>query len=473
MIGKLYINGQSITRDKKFPVKNPFTQNDIGQYSFATAEDVESAINSASVALESFKSTLPLERSKLLTKIYEIVLRDREEYAQLITLEQGKSIHEARSEVDYALSFLQWFAEEAKRVYGEVIPSTKPNQHQYSIYKPIGVVAIITPWNFPLAMLVRKVAPLLAAGCCAVIKPSEETPFTAEKFIHACKEAGVKDGVLNLVVGDANAIGDILCSSKSIKMLTFTGSTRVGKILMAKCASTVKRVCLELGGNAPFIVFDDCDINLAVNSLVASKLRSGGQSCICANKILVQNGIFEEFKELLISKLAPLRVGNGADESIHLGPLINRAAKRRLDSLLKDALDGGSELLFDGTTEITDSETVLGFKVLKVKNLSCKVVNEEIFGPIIPLVPFNDEKEALSIANNTDYGLAAYIFSNSLQLINHATKHLEYGMIGINDVAISNPFTPFGGVKESGLGREGGRHGILEFLEEQFISLNY
>lgn len=469
--GRLLIGAEWVETEKTFEVLNPYSQQVIGSFAFATTQETEEAVIAAHLALLDFADSLPGWRSEILLKIAHLVREQREELAQLITLEQGKSIHESRSEVDYALSFINWYAEESKRIYGDVVPSNKPNQRQFSLFQPIGVVAIITPWNFPLAMMVRKIAPMIAAGCTGVVKPSEETPFTALRFVELCLQAGLPAGVINLVAGDAKAIGEVLCASKQVKMLTFTGSTLVGKQLLAKAAPTVKRVCMELGGNAPFIVCKDADLELAARALVATKLRNGGQSCICANRILVDESVYERFLSQLLPLLQQIKIGDGADESVQLGPVISRVAQRRIGALVNKALDDGAQLVYQ--SEVEGGGCLVGIQVLAMRAAQGDIFSSEIFGPIIPIYKFNGREEALKIANDSDYGLAAYVFSNNAQEINYFINRLEYGMLGVNEVGISSAHTSFGGVKESGLGREGGRRGIMEFLEEKFVSWNF
>ncbi len=470
---KAYIGGKWIaSRDsKEFTVTNPADMSDIALVPSMGADAAVEAVEAADIAFGKWRMTLGKERGKIMRRLYDLMVKNRDYMAKLMVLENGKVLSEAYAEVDYSCSFVEWFSEEAKRIYGEMMPSIKDNQRLFVIKQPVGVVAAITPWNFPLAMLARKVSPALAAGCTIVIKPPVETPLSALYFVKLCEEAGVPPGVINILCGDAAPIGDVFTSHEAIKMLTFTGSTQVGKMLMAKASQTVKKLALELGGNAPFIVFDDADIGKAVEGIVASKLRNGGQSCICANRVYVASSIAHEFNKNLIKKFAEVKVGNGMDPSNHLGPLINRAAVRKIDGLIEDAQNNGAEILYsaDISEQSKLSPCYSAPTVIFNNKPNTKIEQTEIFGPVASVFTFDSEEEAISLANNTNYGLASYFYSENKDRIWRVGEALEYGMVGINDVGISSEMACFGGVKESGLGREGGNQGILEYLEHKYM----
>jgi len=472
---KCYIDGkwtESVTKEK-FTVFNPASGEAIAEVAKAGAEDTNLAIAAAAKAFPAWSAKLPKERSKIIYKLAELVTKHLEELAQIMVLENGKSIHEARAEITYSLGFVEWFAEEAKRIYGEVVPSVKAGQRLFTIRQPVGVAVAITPWNFPLAMIVRKALPALAAGCCIVVKPSEETPLTALAFTKLVESAGVPPGVFNVLCGDAPAIGDAMTASPTVRMLSFTGSTRVGKLLMGKAANTVKKVALELGGNAPFIVFEDADLENAVAGVVASKLRNGGQSCICTNRIYVHESIADRFVEKLKGEFAKIKIGDGADSNNQLGPMINKAAVKKISDLIEDAKLHGAEIVY--AADISDTKYSKGCYAAPtiVLNHSANTLIEstEIFGPIASVFTFKNEAEVIERANNTNYGLASYFYTKDKDRIWRVSEALEYGMVAVNDVMLSSEMTSFGGVKESGIGREGGRHGINEFLEEKFIAI--
>jgi succinate-semialdehyde dehydrogenase/glutarate-semialdehyde dehydrogenase len=474
IINKAYIGGKWLAASgEEIPVINPADMKEIARVPSMGANEALQAIKEAESAFSKWRMTLGKERGKILRKLYDLMIQNRDYMAKIMVLENGKVLNEAYGEVDYSCSFVEWFSEEAKRVYGEILPSIKENQRLFIRKEPVGIVAAITPWNFPLAMLARKVAPALAAGCTIVIKPSEETPLSALYFAKLCEEAGVPPGVINILCGNAAAIGDVFTSADEVKMLTFTGSTQIGKLLMAKASQTVKKVALELGGNAPFIVFDDADISKAVNGLIASKLRNGGQSCICANRIYVARSRVEEFNKQLIKKFSEIQVGNGLDLSNNLGPMINRASVRKINSLVDDALSNGAEILY--STDITELSKVspcyAAPTILSNKNSNTQIEKTEIFGPIVSIFTFDSEEEVIQLANNTNYGLASYFYSENKDRIWRVSEALEYGMVGVNDVAISSELACFGGIKESGLGREGGNWGIIEYLEHKYIAM--
>ncbi len=473
---KCFIDGKwsSAKSGQNFSIFNPANMQEIGKLPFMSADDTILAIDAAEKAFEKWKTTTGKERAKVLRKLYEFMLRDKEKLAKLLTTEQGKSISEARNEIDYGASFVEWFAEEAKRIYGEIVPSIKNGQRLMSIKQPVGVVAAITPWNFPIAMITRKIAPALAAGCSVVLKPSEETPYSALAIAELLVEAGLPDGVVNIVCGDAQAIGDTLINSNKVKMLTFTGSTKVGKMLMAKCAQTVKKVTLELGGNSPFIVFEDANLDKAVAGLLASKLRGGGQSCTSANRIYLHESISEKFLAKLKTEFSKIKIGNGIAEDTNLGPLINKAATEKIDRLVSDSIANGSTKIFE--TDISklqkESHCYVSPKILLHTSSDLEIEKTEIFGPIVSAFTFKTEEEVIKRANDTNYGLASYFYTENKDRIWRVSEALEYGLVGINDIALASEMASFGGIKESGLGREGGKHGILEYLEEKYIVLS-
>lgn len=471
IINKAYIDGKWVSSDKEFEVYNPSDMSEITKVPSMGSKEAKLAVDAAERAFAKWRLTTGKERGKIMRRLYELMVANRDYMAKLMVLENGKVLSEAYAEVDYSCAFMEWFSEEAKRIYGEVMPSIKAGQRLFVIQQPVGVVAAITPWNFPLAMLARKVAPALAAGCTMAIKPATETPLSALYFVKLCEEAGVPSGVVNILCGDSAAIGDVFTSEDAVKMITFTGSTAVGKMLMGKASQTVKKMALELGGNAPFIVFEDANIEKAVEGLLASKLRNGGQSCICANRVYVARSVMPAFSKLLLEKFAAIKVGDGMDASCALGPMINRAAVRKMGGLLEDAKNNGAEILYaadvSGLGECYAAPTVI---VNHQPNT--KIEQTEIFGPIASLFAFDEEFEAIQRSNNTNYGLASYFYSENKDRIWRVAEALEYGMVGINDVALSSELSCFGGVKESGLGREGGNHGISEYLEHKFMVMS-
>ena len=397
------------------------------------------------------------------------MLANQEDLAQLMTAEQGKPLAEARGEITYAASFIDWFAEEGKRAYGDTIPSPWPDRRLVVIKQPIGVCAAITPWNFPAAMITRKAAPALAAGCTMIVKPAEQTPLSALALAYLAREAGVPPGVLNVVTGDPIAIGGELTSSPMVMKLSFTGSTEVGRLLMSQCAPTLKKMSLELGGNAPFIVFDDADLDAAVAGAMISKYRNTGQTCVCANRLLVQEGIYEAFAAKLAEAVRSLKVGNGSDDGVNQGPLIDAAALAKVQDLLADATDKGARIICGGRPHSLGRTFFEPTIVCDVRS-DMRLAKEEIFGPVAPLFKFASEAEAIRMANDTEYGLAAYFFSRDVGRCWRVAEALDYGMVGINSGLISNEVAPFGGVKQSGFGREGSRYGIDEYLEIKYLA---
>lgn len=467
-----YINGIWINANNKetFSVTNPSTQSTIGTVPNLGADETQLAIQAAHTALPGWQSKTAKERAQILHHWYELILENKEDLAILMTLEQGKPITESRNEINYGAAFIQWFAEECKRAYGDIIPTTRPGERLLVIKQPIGVVAAITPWNFPHAMITRKCAPALAAGCTVVVKASSETPFSALALASLAEQAGIPRGVFNVITGSAQTIGKTLTSNPLVKKLSFTGSTAVGKILMQQCASTVKKISLELGGNAPFIVFNDADLDLAVAGAIASKFRNTGQTCVCANRLLIQDDIYKTFSEKLVSAVRKLKVGDGLDEEIQQGPLINMAAVEKVERHLADAKAKGAKILCGGKRYANNS-TFFEPTVLTEVTPEMLVAKEETFGPIAPLFRFKDDEEAVQMANNTEFGLASYFYSKDINRVWQIAESLEYGMVGINTGIISTEVAPFGGIKESGIGREGSKYGLEEYLEIKYLCM--
>ncbi len=454
--------------EKRLCVRNPATGHELGFVPDLGSTETKAAIDVAALAFIDWRERPSKERSTLLRAWFDIILKHKEDLARILTAEQGKPLAEARAEIAYAAAFIEWFAEEAKRCYGDVIPGAAANGKIWVDKRPVGVVAAITPWNFPAAMVTRKVAPALAAGCTVVLKPSELTPFTALAFARLSEEAGIPPGVFNVVTGAPAAIGDVLVEDDRIAKFTFTGSTGVGKALAARCMATVKRVSLELGGNAPFIVFDDADLDRVVAGAMASKFRNAGQTCVCANRFLVQSGIYEKFAEGLAASAAALRVGDGLSGQSDQGPLIDARAVAKVEAHVADALSGGARVLVGGDKHVAGSHFFQPTVLTEVSpdSLLCR---EETFGPVAGLVRFDDESQAIAIANASRAGLAAYVFTRDFERANRVCAALEFGMVGLNTGLISSELAPFGGCKESGIGREGSKYGIDEFLELKTI----
>ena len=452
-------------------VVNPSTGAEIARVPDMGADETEQAIDAAARALPAWRARSAKDRAGLLRRWYELILANQEDLAVLMTCEHGKPLAEARGEVAYGASFVEWFAEEGKRVYGETIPAPTPDKRLIAIRQPVGVTAAITPWNFPIAMITRKVAPALAAGCTSVVKPAEATPLCALALAELAQRAGIPAGVLNIVTTARPAVvGGVLTASPVVRKLSFTGSTPVGKRLMAQCADTVKRLSLELGGNAPFIVFDDADLDAAVAGAMASKYRNAGQTCVCANRILVQDGIYDAFAARLAEAAAALQVDDGLAAGAQVGPLINAAALAKVEGLVGDALVKGAQLVTGGTRH-PHGGWFYTPTVLAGITADMRIAREEIFGPVAPLFRFKTDEEAIALANDTPYGLAAYFYSRDIHRVWRVAEALEYGMVGINEGMISNEMAPFGGVKESGVGREGSRHGIDEYLEIKYLCM--
>ena len=452
-----------------FDVVNPATGERAAQVRKDSAQDAQAAIEAARIAQVEWRRRGGHARAEVLQRWFELVVAKTDELARIMVSEQGKPLAEARAEIVYAASYIRFYAEEARRLHGETIPASSSDRRQLVVREPVGVCAAITPWNFPAAMVTRKVAPALAAGCTIVLKPSELTPLTALRLAELALEAGLPVGVLNVVVGDAVEIGAVLTSSPTVRMLSFTGSTPVGRLLMAQCAPTVKKLGLELGGNAPFIVFDDADLDAAVEGAIASKFRNAGQTCVCANRLFVQRGVYEAFASRLIERVRALRTGNGLDEGVTQGPLINEAARRKALSHVRDALDRGARLGIGGEAVDGPGWFMQPTVLLDVK-AGMRCLDEETFGPVAPLVAFDTEAEAIAWANASEFGLASYFYSRDVARCFRVAEAIESGMVGINTGAISSETVPFGGIKQSGLGREGSRHGLDEYTELKLMS---
>ncbi|WP_289047411.1 NAD-dependent succinate-semialdehyde dehydrogenase [uncultured Psychrobacter sp.] len=448
-------------------VSNPFNGDVIGNVPSLTTDDVNDAVAASHEAQITWAAKTAKERAELLQKWADLIDANKEDLAIIMTAEQGKPLTESRGEVGYANSFIRWFAEEGKRVYGDVIPANQTQLRHVILKQPVGVCAAITPWNFPAAMITRKAAPALAAGCTMIIKPATETPFSALALAVLAEQAGIPAGVIQVVTGKSSTIGDILTGDERIHKLSFTGSTEVGRTLMAQCAPTIKKLSLELGGNAPFIVFDDADLEKAAEGLIASKYRNAGQTCVCANRVYVQDSIKDKFLDVFVKKVAELNVGNGMDEGVDIGPLINKKALDKVQALLKDALDKGATLITGGST---NDASELSYNPTVITDISSDmdIASEEIFGPIATIFTFKDETDVIRQANDTIYGLAAYFYSGSYARSWRVTEGLEYGIIGHNTGLISTEVAPFGGVKQSGFGREGSKYGIEEYVVTKY-----
>lgn len=466
--GNAYINGEWLHKPQKFEVFDPATGEAIGKVTDCNAKDCTAAIDAAQEALAGWAALSASKRSALLMAWYVKIKNNADLLARLLTLEQGKILSEAKGEILYGASFVRWFASEAERAYGDVIPSNHPDKRMTVLKQPVGVCAAITPWNFPNAMVTRKIAPALAAGCTVVLKPSDETPYSALALAYLAEEAGIPKGVLNVVTAkNPVPIGETITSSRVVRKISFTGSTSVGKWLMEKSAPTLKRLSLELGGNAPMIIFEDADMEQAVKGTIASKFRNNGQTCICSNRILVHDAIYDEFYTRLSEQLGKMKYGSGFDNDSDFGPLINRQAVEKVNRLVGDAVEKGARLVSDEK----DHASGLFYKpaILADASPEMNVFSEEIFGPVAPLYRFSSDQEAVALANDTRYGLAAYFYTNQLSRAWKVAEQLEYGMVGINETAITNAAAPFGGIKESGFGREGSRYGIEEYLDIKYV----
>ncbi|MBR9858919.1 MAG: NAD-dependent succinate-semialdehyde dehydrogenase [Gammaproteobacteria bacterium] len=452
-------------------VYNPATGEPLGQVPDMGVIETRAAIDAASQALAGWSALAPKERARLLRAWYDLIIEHKEDLALLMTLEQGKPLFETRGEVMYGASYIEWYAEEGKRAYGKVFAAPTADKRALSIQQPIGVVAAITPWNFPNAMITRKIAPALAAGCTIVVKPSEETPFSALALMALAEQAGIPAGVINMITSSqAAAVGRVLTDDSRIRKLSFTGSTRVGKLLYAQSAETVKKLSLELGGNAPFIVFDDADLDAAVAGAVISKFRNAGQTCVCANRILVQDGIHDAFVARFKAAVEQLVVGNGLNDATTLGPVINQAAIDKIAGMVDTAQSQGASLVTGGQRHEAGA-LFFAPTILTGVTQQMDIARQEIFGPVAPIIRFKDDAEAINIANDTPYGLAAYFYTESHSRIWKVAEALEYGMVGINEGILSNEIAPFGGVKESGQGREGSSQGLEDYMETKYLCM--
>jgi len=462
-----YVDGQW-TGEPKLPVTNKATGDVITKVPSLGEAETRSAIEAANRALPAWSKLLAKERSRIVRRWFDLMVEHADELALLLTSEQGKPLAEAKGEILYAAGFVEFFAEEAKRVHGETIPTFKADARIVVIKQPVGVVAAITPWNFPAAMITRKVAPALAVGCTVVCKPASETPLTALALAVLAERAGVPKGVFNVITGKASVIGKELTSSPLVRMLTFTGSTEIGRVLMAQCAPTIKKLGLELGGNAPFIVFDDADLDKAVAGAMASKYRNAGQTCVCANRIYVQEGVYDKFADKLAAEVKKMKVGAGTEEGVTTGPLINKAAVEKVEEHVADALKHGAKVVLGGKRHGRGGNFYEPTILANVTQ-EMMVAREETFGPVAPLFKFKTENDVIGMANDTPFGLAAYFYSRDIGRVWRVAEALECGIIGINEGIISSEVAPFGGYKQSGLGREGSHHGVEEFLEIKYM----
>ncbi len=467
-----YIDGQWCDADggETVPVLNPANGETIAEVAKCGTAETRRAIEAAERAQITWRQTTAKERAALLRKWFTLMMDAQEDLAQILTAEQGKPLAEARGEIAYGASYIEWFAEEGKRIYGDTIQPPSNDKRVIVIKQPVGVVACITPWNFPNAMLTRKIAPALAAGCTVVCKPANETPLSAFAFAELAERAGIPAGVINIVAGVTREIGAELTSNPIVRKLTFTGSTQVGKLLMQQCATTVKRTSMELGGNAPFIVFDDADLDEAVKGAIICKFRNAGQTCVCANRILVQEGIYDEFTKRLQAATAELKMGSGNEDGVSVGPLINEGAANDVLEYIEDAVAKGAKVVAGGGRSDLGS-CFIEPTVLTDVSVDMRVFREEIFGPVAPIFKFKTEDEAIQMANDTEFGLACYFYSRDVGRIWRVGEALEYGIVGINEGIISNEMAPFGGVKESGQGREGSKYGLDDYLEIKYMCL--
>ena len=467
-----YINGQWCAADDNttLDVDNPVNGDVLAKVANCGTAETKRAIEAADAAFIVWRKTSVNERSKLLRKWHDLMLENQEDLARILTAEQGKPLAESRGEIGYGASYIEWFAEEGKRVYGDVIPAPDGDKRVVCIRQPVGVVACITPWNFPNAMLARKIAPALAAGCTVVCKPANATPLSAYAMIALAEQAGIPQGVVNIVTGITSDIGAEMTRHPAVRKLTFTGSTEVGKYLMEECSRTVKRTSMELGGNAPFIVFDDADLDAAIDGAMICKYRNAGQTCVCANRLLIQDGIYDEFAKRLVERVESLKMGDGMEDSTSVGPLITEKAAKDVTGFVDDAVSEGATVLTGGQPSDSGSRFVEP-TVLSNVTPQMRVFKEEIFGPVAPLFRFHSEEEAIAMANDTEFGLASYFYSRDIGRVWRVAEALEYGIVGINEGIISNAMAPFGGVKESGQGREGSKYGLDDYTEIKYMCM--
>jgi succinate-semialdehyde dehydrogenase/glutarate-semialdehyde dehydrogenase len=467
-----YIDGEWVDADsdETFEVLDPATREVVAAVAKCGTAETHRAIDAADKALIAWREKTAKERATIMRAWFNLLMEHQEDLARILTAEMGKPLAEARGEIAYGANYVEWFAEEGKRVYGDTIPQGSNDKRIVVVKQPVGVVACISPWNWPNAMLIRKVAPALAAGCTVVCKPANETPLSAFAFIELAARAGVPAGVINIVAGNTREIGAEMTGNPVVRKLSFTGSTQVGKLLMEQCAGTVKRTSMELGGNAPFIVFDDADIDSAVQGAMMSKFRNAGQTCVCTNRILVQEGVYDEFAEKLVAAMSSLKMGNGADDGVTVGPLINEGAAEDVIGFVSDAVEKGAKVIAGGKSSDLGPCFVEPTALTNVTN-EMRVFREEIFGPVAPLFKFATEEEAIAMANDTEYGLACYFYTRDIGRVWRVGEALEYGIVGINDGIISNEAAPFGGVKESGQGRDGSKYGLDDYLEIKYLCM--
>lgn len=470
LVGNRWISAKEAGKETGIAVTNPATGETLGYVPNLGAAETQEAINAAQIAQKEWAARTAKQRADILRRWFELMMENQSDLAAILTAEQGKPLAEANGEIGYGASFIEWFAEEARRAYGDITPTNTPDKRILCIKQPIGVTAAITPWNFPNAMITRKAAPAFAAGCAMVLKPSELTPFSAIAMAVLAEEAGLPSGLFSVITGDAAQIGGVMTSSPIVRKLTFTGSTAVGAKLYEQCAPTIKKLGLELGGNAPFIVFNDADLDAAVDGAILSKFRNNGQTCVCANRIYVQSGVYDAFAEKLAAKVSGLKVGNGAEDGIVFGPLINTAALEKVSSHISDATSKGASIALGGKPHAMGGTFYEPTILTDVTN-DMAVAREETFGPVAPLFKFETEAEVVAAANDTEFGLASYFYSCDIARGFRVSEALEYGMVGVNTGHVSTTEAPFGGVKSSGLGREGARQGLDEFMETKYICI--
>ena len=467
-----YIDGRWVGADdgKSFDVIDPGSGKTLGTVPAMGAAETARAVDAAEAALPAWRARPAGERARIMRTLFDLMMTFQDDLGELLSREQGKPFAEARGEIAYAASFVEWFAEEGKRAYGEVIPAHAADRRIITLKQPVGVVAAITPWNFPTAMITRKLGPALAAGCTIVIKPASATPYSALALGLLCEQAGVPAGVVNVVTGSARAIGGELTRNPAVRKLTFTGSTEIGVQLLRECADTVKKVSMELGGNAPFVVFDDADVDAAIEGAMISKFRNGGQTCVCTNRFYVQAGVYDEFVAKLADRVKDLKVGYGMDDGTEIGPLIDDAGVEKVEEHLEDALAGGATVLAGGSRSALGGTFFAPTVVANVK-ADMKLAREETFGPLAGVIRFTDEAEAIAMANDTEFGLASYFYARDISRVWRVAEALEAGMVGINTGLISTEVAPFGGIKQSGLGREGSRHGLDDYMEIKYLCM--
>ncbi|ELK48064.1 NAD-dependent succinate-semialdehyde dehydrogenase [Halobacillus sp. ACCC02827] len=466
----LIVNGKEWTSEKTIEVTNPYTLEVIDHVPDAGEKEAQEAVDAAHAAFLKWKKTTAYERAEFLMRWHQLIEAHKEELAEIMTKEQGKPLKEAAGEIGYANSFLAWYAEEGKRIYGETIPASSRDKRILVQKQPVGVMAAITPWNFPAAMITRKVAPAIAAGCTVLIKPAEQTPLTAIRLVELAQEAGAPEGIINILTGDAATISDVWLSDSRVRKLSFTGSTEVGKLLMRKSADTMKRISLELGGQAPFVVLADADLDKAVEGAVASKFRNAGQTCVCSNRFYVHESVLDEFTEKLKTAVEQLNVGDGLDPDTDIGPLIDKDGFDKVNKHIQNALDNGATLVTGGSSQ-SDKGYFVEPTVLVHTTDDMICMKEETFGPVLPIASFSDEEDAIRRANESPFGLAGYLYTENFSKAMRLSEELDYGIVGLNDGLPSTAQAPFGGFKESGLGREGGHFGIEEYLETKYISI--